>query len=346
MENKRKPLIIVVYNTQTGNTEKMAKEIAEGAVLSGGGVKVVNSSKVDVKDLLDADAVAVGSPTRDYGLMWEVKMFLKKAADISLKDKVGVAFSSYGWGGGAVNEITKILKSYGMRVIEPGLEVKGSPDQEEIDECWRLGKKIIEKIEKGAIYDLKKDVRDKIKTLRDSQDKKELAEKSALIQARLLGTTEFRGADTILFYVGKCSEVKTEGMIKDALKQRKNVLVPITDKENRRLLLSELKDFDRELAPGEFGVLEPKKEYARIHGKEGVDLIIAPGIAFDSHGGRVGYGLGYYDSLLSEFSEDVRKIGLAYEFQVVDNVPKTKYDRLMDKIITEERVIECESNVY
>ena len=79
-------------------------------------------------------------------------------------------------------------------------------------------------------------------------------------------------------------------------------------------------------------------EAAKIDPKE-IDLIIVPGIVFDLRGFRIGYGEGYYDRLLK--SAGVPKIGLAYEFQMRDKLPKESHDVCVDKIITENRIIEC-----
>jgi 5-formyltetrahydrofolate cyclo-ligase len=73
-----------------------------------------------------------------------------------------------------------------------------------------------------------------------------------------------------------------------------------------------------------------------------MDLIMVPGVAFDRSGNRLGRGLGYFDRLLGRpFKKRVPVIGLAYELQLVEQVPTTDRDMPVDKIITESEVIDC-----
>jgi 5-formyltetrahydrofolate cyclo-ligase len=129
-------------------------------------------------------------------------------------------------------------------------------------------------------------------------------------------------------------------MIKEALKLGKMIAVPIVEKE-KTLSLSELKDFENELEVGKFGILEPKLEYRRRVNLEEVELVIVPGIAFDKNGNRIGYGGGYYDYLLKKM-KDVSFIGLAYELQIVTQIPIEEKDISVHKIITEDRIIKCQ----
>jgi len=70
-------------------------------------------------------------------------------------------------------------------------------------------------------------------------------------------------------------------------------------------------------------------------------LVIVPGIAFDKKGYRIGYGHGYYDRFLKILKKDVKKIGLAFEIQVVDEIPEEEHDVPVDIVVTEKRVLKC-----
>ena len=133
----------------------------------------------------------------------------------------------------------------------------------------------------------KQEIRRKILSLRDSQTEEEMGSKSWLIQKKLFNLLEFQKAKTIMFYVSIRNEVSTERMIKSALKLGKKVVIPVSDMKNRKLILSELRDFDKELEPGTFNILEPKKEFFRTVRPEDIDFIIVPGIAFDKDGDRI-----------------------------------------------------------
>ncbi len=83
-----------------------------------------------------------------------------------------------------------------------------------------------------------------------------------------------------MFYVSFRSEVETHAMIREALASGKTVVVPVTDMKNRSLALSRLEDFDTDLAPGTWGILEPKPDKIRPVSCRDIDLVIAPGAAF------------------------------------------------------------------
>jgi len=188
----------------------------------------------------------------------------------------------------------------------------------------------------------KREAREKVSALRKKISKEEALAKSTQIQKSLFSLAEFQGAKTILFYVAKGNEVQTERMIKDSLKLGKCVLVPIANKESRELLLSELRDFDAELEPGTFGILEPKSACRRMTPSTRVNLVVVPGVAFDSKCRRLGRGKGCYDAFLrsvSHLKPKVPFIGLAYEFQVLEDVPHGLNDVRVHKIVTEKRVI-------
>jgi len=189
----------------------------------------------------------------------------------------------------------------------------------------------------------KESIRKKILSLRNSQSPFRAITKSHRIKEGLFTSSEFIKAKTIMFYVSTKDEVKTESMIKYALKLGKKVVLPISDLKKKTLDLSEIKDFDNELEPGAFNILEPKKDFLRSVSPEEVDLVIVPGVAFDENGDRIGYGMGFYDRFLKTIRKDVPVIGLAYELQIVDDIPVDDTDVTVDKVLTEKKTIEVKS---
>lgn len=194
----------------------------------------------------------------------------------------------------------------------------------------------------------KDSIRGEMKSRRRELSREEVLAKSDQIQNSLFSQAEFAKAKTISFYVAKQEdrEVETEHMIKDCLQSDKQVLVPLVSGETK-LSLCELEDYDRELEPGAFGVLEPKPSCRRVRPLEQTDLLIVPGLAFDLQGYRLGYGGEYYDSLIQDASStrpNISTIGLAYEFQILEKLPHESHDMPVDKVITEERVIHTSSN--
>lgn len=170
---------------------------------------------------------------------------------------------------------------------------------------------------------------------------KEWQEKSALIHRRLFAQPEFSKAEIIAFYMAIDREVRTQEMVREALGQGKKVLIPKLYREADPLRFSEVRDIDVELKRGPWGILEPQEQYLRPIPLGEVELIIVPGVVFDVKGGRVGFGKGYYDRMLGRVGWSVGLIGLAFEFQVLPEVPQLAHDISVHQIITEERVICC-----
>ena len=188
----------------------------------------------------------------------------------------------------------------------------------------------------------KKELRKKILALRNTLPLEERGKKSKSIHSRLFSLPEFVTAKTLAFYVSFKSEVLTGTMIREALSLGKAVVVPITDLANRRLKLSRIVDYTADLAPGTWGILEPKPDRIKLISLNEVDLIITPGAAFDQKGYRIGYGGGFYDSLLKSVQERRPSVALAFELQMVEEVPvESGHDEPVEIIITEERVIRC-----
>ena len=158
------------------------------------------------------------------------------------------------------------------------------------------------------------------------------------IMDQFLHMPEFNDAKCVLLYASKGSEVHTDGIIESALSLKKRVALPVTKKDEKRLALYELKN-TAELAPGAFGILEPMQLPGREVKPEDVDLVVVPGVSFDRRGHRIGYGMGYYDSLLKQMH--CRKIGLAYGLQIVEHIPNEPHDVAVDMIVTEEGPIKC-----
>jgi len=184
---------------------------------------------------------------------------------------------------------------------------------------------------------MKKLVRKELIELRKKTSKRDVLEKSNIIKNKLFQLPEYKQSSTILFYVSYGNEVFTHNMIKESMKAGKIVVVPKSDTENRRLILSELSNWN-DLEKGSHGILEPKKINEIFINK--IDLVIIPGVGFDKNGNRIGHGKGYYDNLIGS-SKNILPIGLAFEFQIVEKIPINSYDFPVQKIITEKRVISC-----
>lgn len=151
------------------------------------------------------------------------------------------------------------------------------------------------------------------------------------IMNRLEQTDLFRAASCIALYHALPGEVQTAAFI-EKWYQKKKILLPLVVGDDLRLLLYE---GPRSLQPGAFGILEPKEDGIEISGKE-IDLIIVPGVAFDTEKNRMGRGKGFYDRLLSTL--EAPKIGICFGFQLLPHIPVEPFDKKMDWVITEDGI--------
>jgi flavorubredoxin len=141
---------LVIYDTMWGSTQKMALAILKGMTDEGVDVKLFNltaSDKSDViKEVLDAKALIIGSPTLNNGIFPSVAEFLCYLKGLKPRNKIGAAFGSHGWGGGAVKAVQQELEQTGIELIDSNLAFKFVPDEAEIQKCIDFGREIAAKI--------------------------------------------------------------------------------------------------------------------------------------------------------------------------------------------------------
>ena len=138
--------ILVLYYSRSGNTEKMAKAVAEGAKSTGNSDVELNYY-VNAEDLSSFDAILLGTPTYHHDTPIYMKKLFEEAAEkgINLKGKVGAAFGSYGWSGEAPKFLLEIMKNrFEMQVTEPPLLAKYVPDEKMLGMCRDFGKRVSE----------------------------------------------------------------------------------------------------------------------------------------------------------------------------------------------------------
>ncbi|HEY48440.1 MAG TPA: FprA family A-type flavoprotein [Dehalococcoidia bacterium] len=149
-ESKNKALVI--YDTMWGSTEKMAHAIAEGIMSEDIEVKLYNLTRSDHSDIitevLDTKAILIGSPTLNNGIFPSVAGFLCYLKGLKPKGKLGAAFGSHGWAGGAVKAVEQELGQASIDVIDSGLAIRFVPDEEELQKCTDFGKTIAVRMRK------------------------------------------------------------------------------------------------------------------------------------------------------------------------------------------------------
>ena len=141
---------VIVYDTMWRSTERMAYAICDGITRNGVEARLFQMRRSDfaevLKEILDAKAVIVGSPTLNSSMFPTISAFINYVAGLRPKGKIWSSFGSYGWGGGAVRAINNQLKESRFDVLEPSLQIRYAPTDEELQKCIEFGEKIAEKI--------------------------------------------------------------------------------------------------------------------------------------------------------------------------------------------------------
>ncbi len=181
---------------------------------------------------------------------------------------------------------------------------------------------------------MKHRIRRRILAKRKAHHPTSIKAKSALIQRRLLATPEIRRAKTVMLYCPLPQEADCLGAVKALLALKKKVALPrVEGKQIVPVTIAGL----RGLRKGGMGAMEPAR--GRETDAKAIDVVVVPGVAFDLKLHRLGFGGGYYDHFLKTVRAGCRKIGLAFEMQLVERLPVEKHDVKMDAVVTENRVL-------
>jgi len=173
---------------------------------------------------------------------------------------------------------------------------------------------------KNVINNPKKVLRERILTLLRNQKEEERLIKSLAIKDKLIRKPEFKNAQIILFYASYDGEVDTFEMMKTAQSLGKTVCLPGINKAENKIEPRSVASLATDLEAGPYGIKEPNADKTVKVGAESIDLVVVPGVAFDMNSNRLGRGGGYYDRFLNGLPAKTPKIGLAFDFQMVDSL--------------------------
>ena len=162
----------------------------------------------------------------------------------------------------------------------------------------------------------------------------EVEEKSYAAAELFILTDLFKNAENIMLYMPLKNETDTSYIIQKAYQYGKKVILPVTDKESGNISPC-YADINTTFIKGAFSVDEPTGD--NVAEISEIDVILVPGIAFDTYGNRIGFGKGCYDRLLNK--TDAIKVGFCYDWQFIKSIPADKHDVRMDYIITEKEII-------
>lgn len=181
----------------------------------------------------------------------------------------------------------------------------------------------------------KQKIREDILAKRDALDLHDMMEKSSAIKGKLFALKEFQEADRILFYASFKSEVRTMEMLEEALAMGKKIVLPVANFETKQMTLFGVTS-SAALVKNNIGVPEPSTEGKQEINIADIRLIISPSIACTPDCKRLGSGAGFFDRFLER--SNATKVGLAYDFQMVANVPMEEHDQYLDAIVTETEI--------
>ena len=186
---------------------------------------------------------------------------------------------------------------------------------------------------------MKKEFRKKVINLRKEKDKDFIKHNSDIITDKLLNLDCIKNAKNIMLYLDFNNEVSTDSLIKKLLNLGKIVSSPITLKEERKLIPSQITDLKNGIQYGTYNIREPKPECSPAINIKDLDVVIVPAVAYDKNCYRLGYGGGFYDRFLENLRKDAVTIGIAFDLQIFDEVPKEPHDAQLDYIVTESRIL-------
>lgn len=187
----------------------------------------------------------------------------------------------------------------------------------------------------------KNTIRDEMKKMRRALSPAEIAAKSGLVREKLFSVPEIKRAAAVMTYISAFREVDTAKIIETLFCENKRVAVPVSDTETETITPSYISS-GRAMRKGAYGISEP--DVIVPADENDFDVIIVPGIAFDKSCRRIGFGKGYYDKLLCRTR--AFKIGLCYDFQLLESIPSDSHDILMDMVITEKNILRRNQNAF
>lgn len=160
---------------------------------------------------------------------------------------------------------------------------------------------------------------------------------SQSIQEKVLASDLFAHSKRIALYSSHLKEVETQILFKEALKEGKEVAYPKAEESQDVLSFFWIKE-EGQLRPSKWGIPEPDEKWgARAASVDDIELLVVPGLAFDRKGYRLGRGKAFYDRTLKGFLG--QRLGLAYSFQVLDELPHEAWDQRMHGLVSEREWI-------
>lgn len=183
------------------------------------------------------------------------------------------------------------------------------------------------------MHKTKRQIRKEILRKLNIQAREKALKKSDIIKEKLFSLPEFKKSKFVMLYASKSNEVNTEGIIDEALKMGKRVALPRCTSQ-KGIVPKEIRNRHTDLEKAIYGIRQPRKGQRNLEPRK-INLIVVPGVAFDKKNRRLGRGKGYYDRFLKKLPRNKISVGLAFDFQIVKNLPEDSHDIPVSKVITD-----------
>lgn len=185
---------------------------------------------------------------------------------------------------------------------------------------------------------MKKDFRKNVIAFRRNKDSYFIDKNSRKIIGKLLSMECIKKATTIMLYFDFNNEVKTDQLITKLLSLRKTVVAPVTIKDKKKLIPFKFNNLIDDITIGSYGIREPKQNPSNELSIDIIDIVVVPAVAYDKNCYRLGYGGGFYDRFIENLKNDTITIGIAFDLQIFDSIPKDIYDAQLNYVITENNI--------
>ncbi len=180
------------------------------------------------------------------------------------------------------------------------------------------------------------ELRQRIRQLLSAIKPEELAARSLRACHRLFELPEYHKAEVIMVYLSFQNEVDTTPIVLKSWQDRKRVLAPKVSWSQRRMMPVEIRSMTEDLAESTMGIREPVSGIPFPVSL--IDLVIVPGLGFDEFGNRLGRGRGFYDRFLANPEFVGTACAMAFEAQIISNIPVGPLDRTVDLLVTDEKL--------
>jgi 5-formyltetrahydrofolate cyclo-ligase len=189
------------------------------------------------------------------------------------------------------------------------------------------------------IFEKKQEIRQGIENSLEAFSEEERAEKTRGIENRIFEFANFLEAKVVLLYMASKNEVRTEGIFKKCFDYNKIVVLPAFETTRYRMKLFKIDNPAEDMILGPRQIPEPNPAKCKVVPLDCLDIALIPAVALDEKGGRIGSGEGYYDRFIPKLPITTRKVALAFEEQILPQIPMESHDKHVDIIITEKRII-------